>query len=318
MMKKTIALASALMLTCSAVCMNAFAADETESKVYVTIADGAGKLALAQEEITLTDVDSDGALTVNDALIIAHNAKFEGGAEAGYASSEGQYGLMLNKLWGTENGGSYGYYVNNKASNSLGDTLSDGDYINAFVYKDTTGWSDTYCYFDLNKTEADKDTELTLTLSKSAYDANWNPVTLPEEGASILINGEATSYITDAEGKVTIKLENVGTNVISAVCEKDNLVPPVCIAEVKGEADTDATTTTTTETTTTETETESETTTTTETEEAPEVDSAEEEDASYQEESTIPATGDNGTGAAIAVLGAALAAAFVFRRRNEE
>lgn len=316
-MKKTIALTSALLLTCSAVCMNAFAADETEKTVYVTISDGEGKLVLTQEEIALTDADSDGALTVNDALILAHNAKFDGGSEAGYAYSEGQYGLMINKLWGTENGGSYGYYVNNKASNSLGDKLSGGEYLNAFVYQDSTSWSDTYCFFDINKTEADKDTELNLTLSKAAFDANWSPVTLPEEGASIIINGEATSYITDAEGKVTIKLEKPGTNVISAVSDKDKLVPPVCIAEVKGEetpAETTTTTTTTTETETTTTEPEN---TTTETETTT-VDVPAADDYSYQEDTTSPATGDNGTGVAVAVLGAALAAAFVFRRRNEE
>lgn len=49
-----------------------------------------------------------------------------------------------NKLWGTENGGSYGYYVNNVSTWSLTDPVDEGDYVNAFVYTDLTTWFDTY------------------------------------------------------------------------------------------------------------------------------------------------------------------------------
>ena len=45
----------------------------------------------AQIEVELTDVDEDGALTIADALYLAHEAAFEGGAEAGFADAMGEY-----------------------------------------------------------------------------------------------------------------------------------------------------------------------------------------------------------------------------------
>ena len=304
-MKKTIAVTAAFLLSLSAMSVNTVAAEETDAKVYVTISDG-NALVLAQEEVTLTDADGDGALTINDTLFIAHENRFDGGAAAGYASSEGQFGLMLNKLWGIENGGSYGYYVDNKAANSLGDTIEGGEYINAFVYSDTTSWSDTYGYFDKHTAEGTEGDELTLTLKKAAFDENWNPVELPVEGASILVNGKATSFSTDAEGKVTLTLLESGSLTVSATSSSETLVPPVCEVEVEANADVTTEVTTTAETTTSRS-----TGTTPRTAES--MDSRD-----IQVDDSSPATGDHGTGIAVAVLGAAVAVAFAAKRRNED
>ncbi len=73
-----------------------------------------------------------------------------------------------------------------------------------------------------------------LTLSKMAYDENWNAVALPVAGATITVDGVATKYTTDAEGKVTVKLNTAGRHVISiAPVEGSVLVPPVCVANVE-------------------------------------------------------------------------------------
>lgn len=213
------------------VCLATVSSKET-ANVYVTISDKDGKLALVQEKITVSDVDKDGYLTINDALYNAHEAKYEGGATAGYASSSGSYGLSLNKLWGTANGGSYGYYVNNASAWSLADVVKEGDYINAFVYTDLTAWSDTYCYFDAYTTASTAGKEVTLTLSMYQYDADWNKVAVPVEGATITIDGEKTEVKTDKEGKATITISTEGTYLISAVSDKLTLVPPVCTATV--------------------------------------------------------------------------------------
>lgn len=236
-MKKLIAAVSAIALTFSAA-FTAFAADTAD--VYVTISDGTGALPVAQEKITVTDIDADGALTINDVLYVAHEEKFDGGAEAGYASAETDYGLSLSKLWGIENGGSYGYCVNNVSAMSLRDGVADGDYVNAFVYSDLTAWSDVYSFFNVNSTEASVGDELSLTLSYAGYDADWNPVTLPVSGAVITINGEKTDFTTDENGNVTIKLDEAGECVISAVSDAQTLVPPVCKVTVASapEADT--------------------------------------------------------------------------------
>ncbi|MBE6876552.1 MAG: hypothetical protein E7496_07490 [Ruminococcus sp.] len=276
--KNMAVLSSALVMSFVLTAVSVHAEDATEetsasadsAQVYVTIADKDGKLALVQEAVTVTDTDNDGILTVNDALFQAHEDFYEGGAEAGYASGQSQYGLSLEKLWGTANGGSFGYYVNDTASSGLADEIQDGDFLNAFVYTDLTAWSDAYCFFDSHVLDTELGETIELTLSRAGYDESWNPVTLPVENAVILIDGEPTEIGTDADGKFTLHFNLPGTYTISAMSETLTLVPPVCVMTVNGEAETDSETESESESeseseTETETETESETETETET-----------------------------------------------------
>ena len=233
--KKSIAKTLALMLMLSSFSITAFAEETKTAEVYVTISDENGKLALTQEKITVTDIDGDDLLTINDALYVAHEEKYEGGAKAGYESAMSSYGLSLNKLWGIQNGGSYGYCVNNKSAWSLQDEVKEGDYVNAYVYTDLTTWSDTYCYFTMNTISAKEGTEIELILSAAGYDSNYNPITVPVENATITINGEMTDYKTDKDGKVNITINKEGSYVISAVSDTQTLVPPVCKATVLAE-----------------------------------------------------------------------------------
>ncbi|MBQ8496366.1 MAG: hypothetical protein IJ489_02795 [Clostridia bacterium] len=226
-MKKLITLTLSILMLVSVFCLTA-SADDNTTNVYVTIADEEGKLVLAQEKIAVTDTDNDGSLTISDVLYAAHEAKYDGGAAAGYGTANTEWGLSLMKLWGVENGGSYGYYVNNASAMGLTTPVKDGDRVNAFIYTDLTTWSDTYCYFDIPTAEAEKNSELTLTLKAAGYDENYAPVTLPVANATITIDGETTEYKTDAEGKVTVKLDKTGELVVSAVSDTQTLVPPVC------------------------------------------------------------------------------------------
>ncbi len=201
-------------------------ADEASVNVYVTISDGDGKLVLADKAVEVTDINGDGTFNIDEALFAAHEQNFPGGDTEGYFAYDSDYGRSLGMLWGNENG-SYGYYVNNASAMSLDNEVKNGDYINAFCYTDLTAWSDTYCYFDAHTAEGN---EFTLTLSAAGWDENYNPVTLPVEGAVITIDGEKTDFVTDAEGKVTITIDAAGSYVISAVSDTQTLVPPVCIA----------------------------------------------------------------------------------------
>ena len=201
--------------------------------VYVTIADGQGQLVMVNAAIDVTDVDADGALTINDALYAAHEAAYEGGAEAGYAAADAGYGLSISKLWGEENGGSYGYYLNDVSAYSLLDPVADGDYLNAFVYTDLEAWSDVYCAFDCAAAEMEAGTVLDLTLNMMTFDENWNPVSLPVEDAILTIDGEDSEVVTDAEGKAQFTIEAAGEYLISARSDSAILVPPVCIVTVK-------------------------------------------------------------------------------------
>lgn len=220
-MKKLVCCVLAMMMLC--VCAAA-------ESVYVTISDDQGNLVMASEAIDVSDADEDGAITVYDALYAAHEAAYDGGAAAGFGVENTEYGLSLTKLWGVENGGSYGYYVNNVSAYSPLDRLKEGDHLQAFVYTDLEAWSDTYCYFDCLSIETSADFELTLTAQ--TFDADWNAVLHPIEGAIITVNGNETEFVTDAEGKVVIDLQESGEYVISAVSDQMTLVPPVCLAKI--------------------------------------------------------------------------------------
>lgn len=226
--KRVSALTAALLITA---CTAGFAvsAEDSDTYVYVTISDGA--LEVAAKPVNVYDADSDGALTINDALYCAHEAFYEGGVDAGYASAQSDWGLSLSKLWGIENGGSYGYYVNNASAMSLADPVKSGDYVNAFVYTDTTAFSDKYCFFDNAYVSAVEGSDITLTLNGAGYDENWNPVTAPLAGAIITVDGADTDYVTDENGSATITLD-AGSHVISARSADTTLVPPVCTAEI--------------------------------------------------------------------------------------
>ena len=241
-MKKFLSITVAVFMLMSALSLTVFGTEVSpeSADVCVTVSDGSGKLVLVQEKISATDKDGDGKVTVDEALFAAHEAKYEGGAYAGYASAETAYGVSLMKLWGDESG-SFGYYVNNASAMSLADEVKDGDHINAFIYTDLVTWSDTYCFFDKYTVNAEEGEEISLTLKYAGYDASWNPVVLPVEGAVITIDGAATEYKTDAEGKVDVKLDKAGDIVISATSETMTLVPPVCKAAVAAKAVVDVT-----------------------------------------------------------------------------
>ena len=137
----------------------------------------------------------------------------------------GDYGLSITRLWGVENGGAYGYYVNNQMSMGLTDTLNAGDYVTAYVYTDTTGWSDTYTYFDVNTAEPG---EITLTLSAVGFDpVSYAPVSTPVAGASITVNGNAVDVVTDENGEASVSVK--AGDVVSATSEKLVIVPPCCV-----------------------------------------------------------------------------------------
>ena len=218
-----------------ALCAVSASADELSADVYVTICDE-GKLAVTAQKITVTDTDSDGALTINDTLYAAHEALYPGGAAEGYATENTQYGLSLTKLWGVANGMSaYVYYLNNdfSAVSNLTTQVNDGDYVAAYSFVDLETWSDKYSYFD-RFTEDITAGDVTLTLKKADFDENWAPITVPIEGAMITVDGAATGIKTDENGVVTFPLSANGTHLVSAAIEGQTVVPPVYVANVSG------------------------------------------------------------------------------------
>ena len=227
-MKKIISVCLAAVIAMALLAFPAFAESDVPY-VYVTIADENGELVLANQYVPLT---SDG-MTLDDALRAAHEQFSD--EEHGYVSEQTQWGRSIVSLWGVENGGSYGYYINDASAMSLLDEVKSGDRVCAFVYTDTMNFSDTYSYFDSHILyNLERGDEVTLTLMQAGFDENWMPVSLPVSGAVITVNGKATESITDENGKVTIVLNDAGTLLISAQKEGTNLVPPACVANVEG------------------------------------------------------------------------------------
>ena len=204
--------------------------DEEEAYVKVSVAN-AGTLELADETVPLIDADGNGSLTVNDVIIATHDRFYDGGAEQGYQTKTTEWGESIVKLWGVENGGSYGYTVNDQFASSLSDPLTGDEHVYFYVYKDAANYTDTYTYFEGHGWEDGPlscgNSGALLKLNSITYDENWNPVIKPVEGAVITINGERTDYVTDANGEVDIEFYEVGKFVYSAELDGKNIVPPV-------------------------------------------------------------------------------------------
>ena len=207
------------------------ASAEAAPTVYVSISDDTGVLVLAYAPVTVTDADGDGALTICDALACAHAAHHPEGAAA-FLAEDSEWGKSLYVLWNVDNGGSYGYMLNDASPMSLLDAVQDGDHVKAYAFTDLTAFSDTYAYFTAPVAAAVVNTEIALTLNAAGYDASWNPVTLPVAGATLTVNGEKTDIVTDENGNAVLTLAEAGTYTVSAVSETMTLVPPVCIVTV--------------------------------------------------------------------------------------
>ena len=207
------------------------ASAEAAPTVYVSISDDTGALVLTYAPVMVTDADGDGQLTICDALMLAHAAHHPEGAAA-FLAEQSEWGLSMYKLWGVENGGSYGYCLNDASAWSLVDPVKDGDHVKAYAYTDLTAFSDTYAYFSAPVAAAAVNAEVALTLNASGYDADWNPVVLPVAGAALTVNGEKTEFVTDENGNAMLTLAEAGVYTVSAVSETMTLVPPVCIVTV--------------------------------------------------------------------------------------
>lgn len=187
----------------------------------------AGEFKLTRHSVTVRDYDTDGALTINDGLLCAHEAYYPEGT-AGFGYADQGYGLSVTKLWGVENGGSYGYCQNNSYAQSLLDPISEGSYLAAFSYSDMVNFSDVYCWFEGTEVF---DGRLTLTLYALGFDEEWKQTVYAIDGARIIINGTPSEFYTDADGLVTIQFYNRGHYQISAECDGLVLVPPILIIE---------------------------------------------------------------------------------------
>lgn len=228
-MKKLLAIFLCALITFAfATVVSAESAEKVKIKISIS---NSGDLVV-NKTIDVSDEDDDGTVTINDALLAVHELEFTGGVAEGYSSEETDYGISITKLWG-DTSGCFGYYLNNASAWSLSDPIKEGDYVYAFVYSDKESWSDTYMYFDRTEISVSAGDEISLELKMSGYDAEWNPVSMPVGSAIITVDGVATEYVTDSEGKVKFSLDRAGEYSISVNHAEYTVVPPICVVSVK-------------------------------------------------------------------------------------
>lgn len=198
-----------------------------DAVVYVTGAN-AGVLVKASDgkpmvnkAVTVKDLNSDGVLTYDEALVAAHKAY----CPDGYVTAEESYGTAVKKLWGVEAGYNYYFFKNQVAlAMNVGDTeqstVKAGDKLYATILSDGTNCSDMFTYFDAESKTVQAGETVTLTL-KGFEGMAFAPETQAISGVRVGTwnNGAFTALTgktTDENGKVTLSFDKAGTYYVTA------------------------------------------------------------------------------------------------------
>ena len=184
--------------------------------------------AMIQRDVTVKDLDSNGVLTYDEALIAAHNEYYDGGAAAGYATENSDYGLKITKLWG-DGSGAYSYCLNDVFCNGLSDTVKADDYLTAYSFKDAENYSDAYTKFNQKEYKVSTGSQMTASVKKASFDEAGKLVYTDCDGAVLSAYDSdlqplgADAYTVDGY-KVTF--HKAGTYYLTATgTDNMNLVP---------------------------------------------------------------------------------------------
>ena len=194
--------------------------------VLATTADGKAAIELP---VTVKDVNKDGILTYDEALVALHEAYCPGG----YIINDG----FVTKLWNvvtTENNSGSNYFLKNNVALSMGvadktSTVAQGDKLYCCVFTDEKNWSDAICYFTQTEVAAQAGKAFTLNLQGGSSMAvgGYNPGNLAGAQVGIWKDGKFTAIdgaVTDKNGNVSLTLNKAGTYIISASGEVETQI----------------------------------------------------------------------------------------------
>ncbi len=194
-----------------------------DAKVSLTVSDkgvlasASDGSAVVRKEVTVTDLNSDGILTYDEALVAAHKAynSADGYKTEAYSGSYGSE-ISVTKLWGVQTGSSL-FYLNGSALTShVGDTeqsvVKTGDDLYAAILQDTTYYSDRYASFDADTKEVKAGEDVTLTLTAGGKGAAAVPVGTWNNGSFTALEGKTTNE----NGQVTVSFDQAGTYLVTA------------------------------------------------------------------------------------------------------
>ena len=169
--------------------------------------------------VTVKDLNSDGILTYDEALVALHEKYCEGGYEIS--------GGFVQKVWNvtTNPKGSY-YFMKNNVALSMGvndksSTVAQDDQLYTCIFKDEANWSDVICYFDSRAltVEAYKDITLNLQGGSSMAVGGYKAGSVAGAQVGTWKDGTFTAIqnaVTDSKGNVTLSFEEPGTYIVSA------------------------------------------------------------------------------------------------------
>jgi Domain of unknown function (DUF4430) len=159
---------------------------------------------------------------------------------------DSKFGASITSINGINNyskdypRGYWAFALNNSyASYSVGKQgVNEGDDITLYYVEDYANADYKYAYFNKENILTDINKPVELSLTSLGQDENWNPVTVPIDNATIMINGEDTNFTTDSNGKVTLPFEKEGNYTITAKkLDKDGksvISTPYCNIQVGG------------------------------------------------------------------------------------
>ena len=182
-----------------------------------------------EKPVTVTDIDEDGHLTYDEALVAAHDAYFEGGSAAGYSAGK----EFTSLLWGVSSTNNL-FYINEEGlpSGVTADTVKEGDSLYASINADTVYYADWYSKFDEKNIEVTTADDISVNLTGHlgmAYDEEDKQF-VPLEGIQIGVWKDGAfeaieGAVTDATGKATFKLA-AGEYILTAKgTVKDEITP---------------------------------------------------------------------------------------------
>ena len=199
--------------------------------------------AAAKLPVTVSDINSDGVLTYDEALTALHEAYCPGGYDYNNTNSSRLWKVV--KLWGKKDISTVLYQNGEeftKMLNYIGAPIAENDELYAVIQSDRT---DAYTYFDKTEVTVEEGKEFTLKLSvNSDYiignAASGVQIGTWEDGSFKAI----TDAKTGSNGAVTLSFNDAGTYVVTAngvLAGEDDyedvdcqITAPYCIVTVKG------------------------------------------------------------------------------------
>ena len=175
-----------------------------------------GKI-MAGQTVTVKDLDKDGKMSFDEALVAAHKAYNK---KAGYATVLTEYGASVTKLWGVETFNTLFFDNGVPIASNVKDTeIKKGDKLYASINADDSYYSDWYTAFDKEKATVYAKRELTLNLS--GFQAMAGSEVQPVKNVMIgtWVKGEFTpmdAVYTDDGGNVTLQFNKKGTYYVTA------------------------------------------------------------------------------------------------------